>query len=218
MGVRALCLACVLAFAPRAFAQAPGTPSTSVPASPASDPPSPAHVPSAAADAAPPTARAPEPATVAPAVAPAAVFTEAAPPPAPAALTRITLAPPTSAPPTSAPPTSTPSERSGLSPTYFWIAASTTIIVASLGGFEALHVRDLYDQANGLPTVSPEREPLHDEMKTAELTADALLIGSLALAVGTTILAFHIDWSGGDRANEELARRTPPSTAGRRWW
>jgi hypothetical protein len=119
-----------------------------------------------------------------------------------------------------------PAERSGLSPTVFWIAASTTIIVASLAGFEALHVLDLYDQAQGMPAVSPEREPLHREMRTAEVTADVLLLGSLALAVGTTILAFHIDWSGSDRPHDRLrartvaggARRQPPLAAGRRWW
>jgi hypothetical protein len=127
-------------------------------------------------------------------------------------------------------PRPTPAARSGLSPTVFWIAASATIIVASLGGFEALHVRDLYDQAQGIPSVSPQREPLRREMRTAEVTADALLIGSLALAVGTTILAFSIDWSGTDRSNEQqaaraqpravadAAQRQPPIAAGRRWW
>jgi hypothetical protein len=110
----------------------------------------------------------------------------------------------------------------------FWIATSVTIITASLGGFEALHVRDLYDQAKGIPAVSPQREPLHDQMHTAEITADALLLGSIALAVGTTILAFHIDWSGTDRPREERAAREPrpaaadgrlpPTAAGRRWW
>lgn len=124
-----------------------------------------------------------------------------------------------------------PVARSGWSPTVFWIAASATIITASLGGFEALHVRDLYDQAQGIPAVSPQREPLHREMRTAEVTADALLIGSLVLAVGTTILAFNIDWSGSDRPKEQLAarvlpqavaggvrRQLPPLAAGRRWW
>jgi hypothetical protein len=121
-------------------------------------------------------------------------------------------------------------ERSGWSPTLFWIAASATIFTASLGGFEALHVRDLYDQAQGIPPVSPQREPLHDQMRTTEITADALLIGSLALAVGTALLAYHIDWSGSDRSNERRAARArsrivaggvdrlPPIAARRRWW
>jgi hypothetical protein len=99
----------------------------------------------------------------------------------------------------------------------FWVAASTTIIVASLGGFQALHVRDLYDQANGLPTVAPEREQLHDRMQSAEVTADVLLLGSLALAAGTTILAFYVDWSG-DNVPRDRAQRPQPFAAGRRWW
>jgi hypothetical protein len=110
-----------------------------------------------------------------------------------------------------------PAERSGWSPTVFWIAASATLITASLGGFEALHVKDLYDRANGIPFVSPERNSFRHEMRTAEVTADALLIGSLVLAVGTTILAFQIDWSGQERVEQPLAA-LPPSAAGRRWW
>lgn len=104
-------------------------------------------------------------------------------------------------------------ESRDLSPTWFWIAASTTIITASLGGFYALHVRDLYDQAMLQPLVSPRRGELRQEMQTAELTADVLLLSSIAFAVGTTILAFHIDWSGADRP---LAARADPPR--RTWW
>lgn len=181
--VRALCLAgTVFAWPAAARAQAPGRPSSEVPAS----------------------ARSGE--------------TNASPEPIKLRFDARPEAPPA------------PTARSGLSPTVFWIAASATIIVASLGGFEALHVRDLYDQAQGIPAVSPQREPLHREMRTAEITADALLLGSLALAAGTTILAFYIDWSGSDGSTEHLAarawpravagaaRRQPPMAAGRRWW
>jgi hypothetical protein len=82
----------------------------------------------------------------------------------------------------------------GLSPTLFWFAASATIISASLGGFYALRVRDLYDRAESLARVSPERLELRDDMKRAEVTADALFASALVLAAGTTVLAFHIDW------------------------
>lgn len=121
--------------------------------------------------------------------------------------------------PPPAPLTATPvqNEHSGWSPTLFWIAASATIVTASLGGFQALHVKDLYDQANGIPVVSPERNALHDQMQTAEVTADALLVGSVVLAIGTTILAFQIDWSGDDRPRDPVAR-LPPSAAARRGW
>ncbi|HKU41154.1 MAG TPA: hypothetical protein VJR89_23490 [Polyangiales bacterium] len=91
-------------------------------------------------------------------------------------------------------------ESPGASPSLFWLSASATIVSASLGGFYALNVRNLYDEAMLTPTVSPRRAELHDEMRRAELTADLLLLGSLALAVGTTVLAFHVDWSGRDRA------------------
>jgi hypothetical protein len=191
MGVRALCFAGVLACVPRAFAQAPGPPTAPLPTAPGPSAP-----------------------VLSPSPAPAARDVPEAREAAPAApqLANLRLAPP----PSAAGPA--PSERSGLSPTIFWIAASTTIIVASLGGFEALHVRDLYDQAIGVPAVSPERDPLHDRMRTAEITADVLLLGSLALAVGTTILAFHTDWSARDGQRDVLARRRQPSAAGRRWW
>jgi hypothetical protein len=108
-------------------------------------------------------------------------------------------------------------EHSGWSPTVFWIAASATMITASLGGFQALRVKDLYDRANGIPVVSPERNAIHDQMRSAEVAADALLIGSLALAVGTTILALQIDWSGQDGAETPFAS-APPPVAARRWW
>jgi hypothetical protein len=101
----------------------------------------------------------------------------------------------------------------GLSPTLFWFAASTTIISASLGGFYALRVRDLYDRAESLARVSPERLELRDRMQTAELTADVLFASALVLAAGTTVLAFHIDWSGA-RSTTARARR---SQAESRW-
>ena len=95
----------------------------------------------------------------------------------------------------------------GLSPTWFWFSASATIITASLAGFYALRVRDLYDQARDTPDVSPLRLSLHERMRTAELTADLLFAGTLVLAVGTTVLAWHIDWSSRrSRAREPRAR------------
>lgn len=112
-------------------------------------------------------------------------------------------------------PVSLSVQPQGLSPTYFWVAASATIITASLGGFYALHVRDLYDQAQLQPGVSPLRTSLKRDMQTAEVTADLLLIGSLALAAGTTLLAFHIDWSGASRT--PIATAAPPP-ARRTWW
>lgn len=114
-------------------------------------------------------------------------------------------------------PVPPPPAPTGLSPTWFWIAASTTIITASIGGFEALHVKDLYDQANGLPAVSPERTGIHDSMVRAETAADVLLFGSLALAIGTAILAFHVDWSGQSYTGDRVAK-LQPEAAGRRWW
>jgi hypothetical protein len=101
----------------------------------------------------------------------------------------------------------------GLSPTLFWFAASATIISASLGGFYALRVRDLYDRAEALAGVSPERLELRDDMKRAELTADVLFASALVLAAGTTVLAFHVDW----RATDRSASRARPSQAKMRW-
>jgi hypothetical protein len=105
-------------------------------------------------------------------------------------------------------------EAAGASPTWFWAAASATIITASLGGFYALHVRDLYDQAQLQPLVSPERTRLRNEMETAELTADLLLLGSLAMTVGTVFLALHTDWSG----RELTQAAAPPPVPRRTWW
>lgn len=88
----------------------------------------------------------------------------------------------------------------GLSPTWFWFGASATIITASLGGFYALRVRDLYDESHATPGVSPKQLELRDQMIAAEHTADLLFLGALALATGTIVLAFHVDWSGSERA------------------
>jgi hypothetical protein len=101
----------------------------------------------------------------------------------------------------------------GLSPTPFWFAASATIISASLGGFYALRVRDLYDQAKSLARVSPERLELRDQMQSAELTADVLFASSLVLAIGTTLLAFQVDW----RQPDAQAARGLRAPAQSRW-
>lgn len=115
--------------------------------------------------------------------------------------------------PAAAPLAALPGETSatGLSPTWFWFGASATIITASLGGFYALRVRDLYDQAAATPGVSPKQLELRDHMLTAERTADLLFLGALALAAGTTVLAFHVDWSGPPRA------RSGERSSKRRW-
>jgi hypothetical protein len=126
-------------------------------------------------------------------------------------------------------------EPEKLSPTLFWLGASATLVCASIGGFYALEVKDLYDEAQLNEPVSPELARIHDEMTRAELAADVLLISSLVLAAGTTLLAFHVDWSGGERSAAGLdatargarasftldpgARPPPPRAAARRsWW
>ena len=159
------------------------------------------------------------PAPAAPQAAPA----DAPPPPAPEVIRLEISAPPTTPAPTG-PELAEPAgglvvapaaarESEGLSPTFFWIAASATIITASLGGFYAQHVRDMYDEASLLNSLSPRQAQLHDQMQRAEVTADVLFVSSLVLAVGTTILAFHVDWSGAERIQARAAR------APRRvWW
>jgi hypothetical protein len=99
--------------------------------------------------------------------------------------------------------TTQPERATELSPTWFWFGASATIITVSLGGFYALRVRDLYDQAAATPRVSPEQLVLRDQMIAAERTADLLFLGALALAAGTTVLAFHVDWSRPERARPD---------------
>lgn len=118
------------------------------------------------------------------------------------ALAAAQAQPQADAPPRTALPqeTSATTAATGLSPTWFWFGASATIITASLGGFYALRVRDLHDQAAATPRVSPMQLELHDEMKAAERTADLLFLGAIALAAGTTLLAFHVDWSRPERA------------------
>ena len=123
----------------------------------------------------------------------------------------------------------------GLSPTLFWLSASATLLCAGVGSLYALEVKDLYDEAQLRPPVSPERSRIHDEMTRAELTADVLLISSLVLGAGTTLLAFHVDWSGGEHSAASLraaiggagasftldpgSRPPPPRAAARgSWW
>jgi hypothetical protein len=76
-----------------------------------------------------------------------------------------------------------------------WLAASATLLSASVGGLFALRVNSLYHQAEALPGVSPERLTLKRETARAELTADCLFAGAAGLLATTLVLIWLGDWS-----------------------
>jgi hypothetical protein len=84
-----------------------------------------------------------------------------------------------------------------------WLSASATLLSASLGNMFALRVGSLYERAQLVPGVSPDRLTLKRQTEHAELTADCLFVGALGLLVSTVVLIGLGDWS------------TPPSAAER---
>jgi hypothetical protein len=84
----------------------------------------------------------------------------------------------------------------GLAPDYVWFTASATLLSASLGGLFALRVHTLYDQANALPGVSPERLVIRQQTEHAEFAADCLFATAAVFAATTVFLAFMTDWGG----------------------
>jgi hypothetical protein len=104
-------------------------------------------------------------------------------------------------------------ETTGISPTLFWIGASATVITAGVGGFFALQVKSLHDEAKNIPSVSPERASKKKDIESAELTADVFFATSAVLAIGTTIVGFMTEWdeqkAGGDGEAPGLSAETP---------
>jgi hypothetical protein len=84
-------------------------------------------------------------------------------------------------------PVEAPSPQFG-SRDLVWLAGTASLLSASLGVLFALRVRSLYDRAEMLPGVSPERLVLKTQMQHAEHSADALFGGGLVLAAVSVIL------------------------------
>ena len=87
-------------------------------------------------------------------------------------------------------------ETTGIEPTFFWIGAGATVLSAGIGGYFALHVVSLHDDAEKLAPVDPRRTKARAQIKDAGLTADIFFASAALLAVGTTVLAFVTDWEG----------------------
>jgi hypothetical protein len=73
-----------------------------------------------------------------------------------------------------------------------WLSGTASLLSASLGVLFALRVRSLYDRAEALPGVSPDRLVLKTQMQHAELTADCLFGGGLVLAAISVVLILTV--------------------------
>lgn len=93
-------------------------------------------------------------------------------------------------------------ETTGLDPTLFWIGVAATTVTAAVGGFFALRVQSLKDDAEALPTVHPARVAAKRDVEDAEVTADIFFASTALLAIGTTIVAFVTDWDYDTRPPE----------------
>lgn len=100
-------------------------------------------------------------------------------------------------------------ETTGLSPVVFWVGTAATVIALGVGVGFAFEVGSLYDHAESLPPVDPEREQARSDIESAELTADIFFGGALVLGIGTTVIGFLTDWDGDERAPEP--GETPPA-------
>jgi tetratricopeptide (TPR) repeat protein len=97
-------------------------------------------------------------------------------------------------------------ETTGLHPTLFWIGAGATAVTAAIGGFFALRVSSLHDEALELPAPHPDRTQKREDVEDAELTADVFFASAALLAVGTTIVFFVTDWDAGERPGYDRPR------------
>jgi hypothetical protein len=71
---------------------------------------------------------------------------------------------------------------------YLWLSASGTLLSASLASVYALKIGAIYDEAQLVPGVSPERVILRDRARHAETTADVFFTATGALAITTGVL------------------------------
>ncbi|MDB4972104.1 MAG: hypothetical protein JWN48_445 [Myxococcaceae bacterium] len=89
--------------------------------------------------------------------------------------------------------TSTSRERRGLSPTYFWVAAGTTVVAGALtlwSGLDLIHARDDF-KSNPRPTRSE-----FDDGESKDRRTSVLIGATSALALSTAALAVFTDFSG----------------------
>lgn len=96
----------------------------------------------------------------------------------------------------------TPSDMRDSLRTYLWLSASATLLSASLASVYGLKISAIYDQAQTVPGVSPERVILRHNARHAEVTADVFFAATGALAITTGILLWQL-----------LHEQAPPPTA-----
>lgn len=75
---------------------------------------------------------------------------------------------------------------------YLWLSASATLLSASLASVYALKIGAIYDEAQLVPGVSPERVILRQRARHAEVTADVFFAASGALAITTGVLLWLV--------------------------
>lgn len=86
----------------------------------------------------------------------------------------------------------TPSDMRDSLRTYLWLSASATLLSASLASVYGLKISAIYDQAQTVPGVSPERVILRQHARNAEVTADVFFTATGALAITTGVLLWLV--------------------------
>lgn len=76
--------------------------------------------------------------------------------------------------------------------TYLWLSVSATLLSASLASVYGLKIGAIYDQAQAVPGVSPERVILRHNARHAEVTADVFFTATGALAITSGVLLWLV--------------------------
>jgi hypothetical protein len=104
--------------------------------------------------------------------------------------------------------------------TYLWLSTSATLLSASLASVYALKIGAIYDEAQSVPGVSPERVILRHNARHAEVTADVFFATTGVLAIGTGFLLWLVLHEHAPRSAAATSGVTPvlsPRAAGLAW-
>ena len=114
----------------------------------------------------------------------------------------------------------TPSDMRDSLRTYLWLSASATLVSASLASVYGLKIGAIYDQAQLVPGVSPERVILRHNARDAEVTADVFFATTGALAITTGVLLWLVLHEEAPRPPAAISGVTPllsPRATGLVW-
>lgn len=112
--------------------------------------------------------------------------------------------PPPVAPPPAQQPADSPGEPAsagGISPAWFFVALGGTVVLGGVATGTGVATLSEHDEFETAPT-----QDGRDSGLVLQNTTNGLLAGAAACGVATIILAFVVDWSGGEPASTASAR------------